>query len=53
MCHLLIELVSIVTSRFVQYRAQVRVEFNRAGIEQVVGRTDLFISLAMSLEITF
>jgi hypothetical protein len=45
MYHLLIERVSTVTSGFVQCRARVWVEFNRAGIERVVGRTGLFTSL--------
>jgi hypothetical protein len=45
MYHLLIERVSTVMSGFVQCRARVLVEFNRAGIEGVVGRTGLFTSL--------
>jgi hypothetical protein len=48
MYHLLIERVSIVTSGFLQCRARVRVEFNRAGIERVVGRTGLFTSLGVN-----
>jgi hypothetical protein len=49
MYHLLIERVSTVTSGFVQCRSRVRVEFNRAGIERVVGRTGLFTSLAIDI----
>jgi hypothetical protein len=47
MYHLLIERIFTVTSRFVQCRARVQVEFNRAGIEQAVGRTSLFTSLVV------
>jgi hypothetical protein len=52
MDHLLIEEVSTVTSGFVQYRARVRVrvKFNRASIEQVVGQTGLFTSLIKSVK---
>jgi hypothetical protein len=45
MYHLLIEQVSTVTSEFLQYRARTRIGLNRAGIEQVVERIDLFTSL--------
>jgi len=45
MYHLLIERVSIVTIEFLQYRARVQIELNRAGIERVVERTGLFTSL--------
>jgi len=45
MYYLLIERVLTVTRGFVQYRARVWVEFNRAGIQRIVGRTDLFTSL--------
>jgi hypothetical protein len=40
--YLLIERVSIVTSRFIQHRAQVQVELNQASIERVVEQIDLF-----------
>jgi len=45
MYHLLIERVPTVTIEFLQYRARVRIELNRAGIERVVERTGLFTSL--------
>jgi hypothetical protein len=45
MYHLLIERVSTVTIEFLQYRARVRIELNRAGIERAVERTNLFTSL--------
>jgi hypothetical protein len=47
MYHLLIKRVSTVMIEFLQYRARVRIELNRAGIERVVERTDLFTSLPM------
>jgi hypothetical protein len=45
MYYLLIEGVSTVTIEFLQYRAQVRIRLNRVGIERVIERTGLFISL--------
>jgi hypothetical protein len=47
MYHLLIERVSTVTIKFRQYRARVRIRLNRAGIERIVERTDLFTSLGI------
>jgi hypothetical protein len=45
MYQLLIEWISTVMSKFLQYRARVRIGLNQAGIEWVVKQTDLFTSL--------
>jgi len=47
MYHLLIERVSTVTSEFLQYQARLWIRLNRTGIEWVVERTNLFISLGL------
>jgi hypothetical protein len=45
MYHLLIERVSTVMSEFLQYRAQVQIGLNQAGIERIAERTDIFTFL--------